>query len=460
MKRKVYAGTTSLIERVFIRNTSTTTAVAGLTGLTYGSSGLTLYYCRAGDTSSTAVALVTASLGTWTSKGFKEVDATNMPGVYEIGIPNAAVASGAQSVAFVLQGAANMEVIPWQYELDAVNYQDGVHFGLTALPNTAVTTNASLLTSGTGTDQVSVSSGKVLLQATQTGVTIPTVTTVTNQLTGSAIATSVWQDTTAGDFTVSGSIGKSLSPATLGTAPGAAGGLFIAGTNAATTITTALTTTFTGNLTGSVSSVTGAVGSVTGSIGGNVTGSVGSISGVTFPSGFSSLTTAAIATAVLTDTGDNTTAGSPGKILSQLGSAFTTTSSSVFTTASLANAPTGGSAPTAAQIATAVWTDTTSGDFTTSGSPGKLLMTGVTVTTNNDKTGYALASNGMDSVTIESGINARQAIAVTMDASLGVLTGATTSTITVKDPTGTYTRAVVTVDGNGNRSADTLTPPA
>ena len=45
---------------------------------------------------------------------------------------------------------------------------------------------------------------------------------------------------------------------------GATGGLFIAGTNAATTITTALTTTFTGNLTGSVASVTGAVGSVTG----------------------------------------------------------------------------------------------------------------------------------------------------------------------------------------------------
>lgn len=46
-------------------------------------------------------------------------------------------------------------------------------------------------------------------------------------------------------------------------APGAAGGLFIAGTNAATAITTGLTTTFTGNLTGSVASVTGAVGSVT-----------------------------------------------------------------------------------------------------------------------------------------------------------------------------------------------------
>lgn len=66
---------------------------------------------------------------------------------------------------------------------------------------------------------------------------------------------------------------------------GAAGGVFIAGTNAATTITTALTTTFTGNLTGSVGSVSGSVGSVAG----NVDGSVGSIAGVTFPSNFADL---------------------------------------------------------------------------------------------------------------------------------------------------------------------------
>lgn len=44
---------------------------------------------------------------------------------------------------------------------------------------------------------------------------------------------------------------------------GAANGVFIAGTNAATVVTTSFTTTFTGNLTGSVGSVTGAVGSVT-----------------------------------------------------------------------------------------------------------------------------------------------------------------------------------------------------
>jgi hypothetical protein len=70
---------------------------------------------------------------------------------------------------------------------------------------------------------------------------------------------------------------------------GSAGGVFIAGSNAATSITTALTANITGNLsgsvgsvTGAVGSVTGAVGSVTGNVGGNVAGSVASVTaGVT-----------------------------------------------------------------------------------------------------------------------------------------------------------------------------------
>jgi len=57
---------------------------------------------------------------------------------------------------------------------------------------------------------------------------------------------------------------------------GGTGGVFIAGTNAATVVTTSFTTTFTGNLTGSVDSVTNAVGSVAGNVDGNVTGSVAS----------------------------------------------------------------------------------------------------------------------------------------------------------------------------------------
>lgn len=100
--------------------------------------------------------------------------------------------------------------------------------------------------------------------------------------TAAAVAAAVAEEALAG-HTTAGTLGKVLSDAgtKVGFLPsataGAAGGVFIAGTNAATTITTALTTTFTGNLTGSVASVTGAVGSVTGNVGGNVTGSVGSL---------------------------------------------------------------------------------------------------------------------------------------------------------------------------------------
>lgn len=59
---------------------------------------------------------------------------------------------------------------------------------------------------------------------------------------------------------------------------GAAGGVFIAGANAATTVN--ITGNVTGNLSGSVGSVTGAVGSVTGAVG-SVTGAVGSVTGLT-----------------------------------------------------------------------------------------------------------------------------------------------------------------------------------
>ena len=383
------------------------------------------------------------------------------------------------------------------------------NFGITALPATACTTNASLITSGAGTDQLSVSAGKVLLQATQTGVTIPTVTTVTNQLTAAQVATGVWQDAAAGDFTTAGSIGKSLF--TSGNAPGAASGLALVGSNMGTVTSV---TGSVGSVTGAVGSVTGAVGSVTGNVGGNVTGSVGSVVGnfssaqlatawdvplashltagstgaalnaagsagdpwvtalpgayaagsagyivgnnlnATVSSRLASAsyttppTTAQIATAVWTDTtaGDFTTLTSPGKIIfAQLGGAFTTTSSSVYTVAALANAPTGGSAPTTAQIATAVWQDLLAGaDFGTVGSIGALLKAdvdaavssrlapggsvgtvtgsvgsvtaGVTVTTNNDKAGYSLA--------VTPPTAAQVATAVWQDATAGDFTAA------------------------------------
>ena len=77
------------------------------------------------------------------------------------------------------------------------------------------------------------------LSGTTVGVVtlVTTVTTVTNQLTAAAIATGVWTDTTAGDFTTALSIGKSvMNGVTLGT------GLTVA----RCTLTDTLTT-YTGN---------------------------------------------------------------------------------------------------------------------------------------------------------------------------------------------------------------------
>ena len=134
----------------------------------------------------------------------------------------------------------------------------------------------------------------------------------------------------------------------VGSVTGNVGGNVVGSTASVTGAVGSVTGNVGGNVTGSVGSVLGAVGSVTGNVGGNVTGtvgsvvggvggsiagsvvgsvgsvsgnvggnlggniggnldgnvlgSVGSLSGVTFPTGFSTLTTAAIATAILTDT--------------------------------------------------------------------------------------------------------------------------------------------------------------
>ena len=112
-----------------------------------------------------------------------------------------------------------------------------------------------LLSPGTGTGQISLSSGAVLLQATQTGVTIPTVTNLTNA-------------PTSGDFT-------STMKTSIGTA-----------------VAASAVASVTGNVGGNVA---GSVGSVTGNVGGNVTGSVGSVAsgGITASSLASDCITAA-----------------------------------------------------------------------------------------------------------------------------------------------------------------------
>jgi hypothetical protein len=68
----------------------------------------------------------------------------------------------------------------------------------------------------------------------------------------------------------------------------------------------------------------------------------------------------------------------------------------------------------------------------------------------------------LDAITVESGLNARQALAVIVSAVVGQLTGATAAggTIVTKTPDGATTRATVTTDAQGNRSSVSLNPPA
>jgi len=78
----------------------------GATGLTASTSGLSARYNRS-RTASVAITLVARTIAqAWTSGGFAEVDATNMPGVYRLDIPDAAVAAGADDVTIVVRGAS------------------------------------------------------------------------------------------------------------------------------------------------------------------------------------------------------------------------------------------------------------------------------------------------------------------------------------------------------------------
>lgn len=115
MSESVYAGLTSQTIDVFLGDSSSTTG-AGLTGLVYNSSGLSCYYRKGATGTATAITLATQTVGgAWSSGGFVQIDATNMPGVYRFDIPNAVVDSeGFATVYF--SGATNL--VPTAIRID------------------------------------------------------------------------------------------------------------------------------------------------------------------------------------------------------------------------------------------------------------------------------------------------------------------------------------------------------
>ena len=116
MKLNVAGGSTDVTLLVFIMDIADTEG-AGLTGLVYNSSGLTCYYARPGSAAA-ALSLANQTVtGSHTDGGFVEIDSSNMPGWYRLDLSDAIVASGVDSVAIHLQGAADMAPLPLEIQI-------------------------------------------------------------------------------------------------------------------------------------------------------------------------------------------------------------------------------------------------------------------------------------------------------------------------------------------------------
>lgn len=134
MKLQLKKGVTSRTIYVFIADSTVSTG-AGKTGLAFNTSSLAAYYARPRATP-VAITLVTQTVtGAYSSGGFVEVDATNMPGIYRLDVPDGALATAADSVLVMLSGATGMA--PVVVEIELVDYDpfDAQRAGLAALPS-------------------------------------------------------------------------------------------------------------------------------------------------------------------------------------------------------------------------------------------------------------------------------------------------------------------------------------
>lgn len=283
MKASLKAGTTSHVAILFIQDSTSTTG-AGKTGLAYNTAGLSAYYARPGAAAAAIVLATQTVAGAFSSGGFVEIDAANMPGFYRLDVPDAVLAAGAKSASILLKGATGMAPLPLEFELTAWDNQDSVRGGLTALPNAAAEAAGGLFTRGAGAGQIN--------QAANGNIDVNAVKLAGAVQTGRDIGASVLlsSGTGAGQLDFTAGVVKANLTQILGTAltetagqiaaafrkffnvavptgtvnsipdalPGAAGGVFVAGANAATTVN------ITGNVTGSLS---GSVGSVTADVG-------------------------------------------------------------------------------------------------------------------------------------------------------------------------------------------------
>jgi hypothetical protein len=129
-------------------------------------------------------------------------------------VESATALGGTYDVVQLATGAAASEVIVGQY-LVALSTGTTIATGyrpiFPPIP-VAISTRIACKTADSVGAKATLITLECIAQSTVVDDAIPvtTVTTVTNQLTAAAIATAHWQDATAGDFTVAGSVGKSV----------------------------------------------------------------------------------------------------------------------------------------------------------------------------------------------------------------------------------------------------------
>lgn len=154
----ILAGATSQSIEIFIFNP--TTGLPDSTVL-YSDAGLVLQYRRKGAANVNITEVNLAALTTaWTDSGFLLIG----NGAYRLDLPNAAVAAGSTGV--LVHGTMTSRVVINRYiDLVAYNSQDAIRLGLTSLPNVVSGLAGAIPTTGTGANQIAVTSGAILLSS-------------------------------------------------------------------------------------------------------------------------------------------------------------------------------------------------------------------------------------------------------------------------------------------------------
>jgi hypothetical protein len=163
-KLAIKKASTDVTTYVFIQDSSKTTG-EGLTGLAYNTASLVGYYVRPKG-SATAITLATQTVtGDHSDGGFVEIDATNMPGVYRLDLPDAVCATGVNSVVVMLKGATNMSPVVLELQLTDFDLND-------ASPNVTVADIATdaITAAAVKADAVTKIQNGLALEATLTAI--------------------------------------------------------------------------------------------------------------------------------------------------------------------------------------------------------------------------------------------------------------------------------------------------